>query len=66
MDYVCAVTLFLCIRNKPFSSKRFKLTCAPIEGSDQSVHPHSLISVFDRCSIDSYEPNFSSGIKLRL
>ena len=27
-------------------SKRYKLACAPIQGSDKPVHPYRLIRVF--------------------
>ena len=46
---------------EPVSSKGYKLASAPIEDSDQSALPRSLIRVFDRCSFCSRELNVSSG-----
>ena len=66
MDYACAATLFLYIRNEPVSSKGCKFTCVPMENSDQSVHPHSLIRVLNVRSLGSPGANVSSGGKLRL
>ena len=51
--------------NELVSIRRYKLTCAPIEDSDQSVHPGSLIRAFDRHSIGSQWFKLSSGRKLR-
>ena len=42
------------------TSKRFKLASVPIKYSDQPVHPQSLISIFDRCSMGSQGSNVSS------
>ena len=49
--------------NDPMSIKRYKLTCAPIEDSDQPAHTHSLIRVFDERSSDSQWSNVSPGGK---
>ena len=48
------------------SKLSYKLANAPIEDSDQPVHPHSLIRVFDGYSMASQKSNVSSGRKLRL
>ena len=48
------------------SSKRKKLACAPIKDSDQPVHPHSLIRVFDGRSVSSQGSNVGSVGILRL
>ena len=52
------------ISNEPVSNKRYKLACAPIEDSDQTAHPPSLIRVCDGPSMDSQGFNASSGGKL--
>ena len=51
--------------NEPGSSKIYKLTCAPIEDSDQAAHLRSLICVFDGRFKGSQGSNVSSGGKLR-
>ena len=48
------------------TSKRYNLTCAPVEDSDQSAHVRSLIRVFDGPTLVSQGSNKSSCVKLRL
>ena len=36
-----------------------KVTCAPIKGPEQTVHPYSLIRVFNGRSLGSQGPNVS-------
>ena len=50
---------------EPVSSKRDKLASAPIKDSDQPVHPHSLIRVFNGRSMGSQGSSVSSIRKLR-
>ena len=46
------------------SNKRYKLACAPIEDSDQPVHPQSPIRIFDGHSMGRQGSNISSGRKI--
>ena len=49
------------------ASKRYKLGCAPIIGSNQPAHLHCLIRIFNECPMGSQGSNVSrSGVKLRL
>ena len=43
------------------SSLRYNLVCAPIKYSDQPAHLHSVIRVFDGCSMGSKGPQVHSG-----
>ena len=52
--------------NEPVSSIWYNFPCAPIEDSDQSAHPRSLIRVFDGRSMGSQGSDVSSGGTLRL
>ena len=52
-----AELLSLRASNEPVSIEGFNLTCAPIEDSNLSAHPHSLIRVFDGRSVDRQGSN---------
>ena len=47
------------------TSIQYKLACAPINDSDQTVHLHSLIRVFDGCSVGRLGTNVSSCGRLK-
>ena len=62
-------TVCLCLQRKPIQRKYWhephrdktnKMACAPSEGSDQHVHPPSLIRVFAVRSMGSWGPKLSS------
>ena len=52
--------LIIEIVHEPEYSERYKLTYAPIEDSDQPVHPHSVIRAFNGRSMGSRGYNVSS------
>ena len=51
---------------EPVLSKLYKMALAPIKDSDQTVHLHSLIRVFDYRFLGSQGFNISLCGKLRL
>ena len=54
------------LSSEPATSGPVLVACAPIEDSDQTAHPRSLIRVFNGRFMGSQWSNVSSRGKLRL